>query len=97
MAALVEDVAAFAAAHGVGLDVAGTWDVTEELNLLFVPRAFQPAGDSFDDRFRFLGAMIGDREHQQSWSLHRPSRLLPHVPRGLRRRLVPACDDDRWC
>ena len=82
MAALIEDVAGFAAAHGVDLDVAGTWDVTEELNLVFVPRAFQPAGDSFDDRFRFLGAMIGDREHQQSWSAPHPELPLVFISLG---------------
>jgi hypothetical protein len=31
-------------------------DVTEAVNLVFIPREFQPAGDSFDDRFHFLGA-----------------------------------------
>ena len=40
MAAFVDDVAVFAAVHGVDLDVAATFDVTEDLNLVFVPRAF---------------------------------------------------------
>jgi MGT family glycosyltransferase len=68
MAAFADDVAAFAAAHGADIDVAGIMDVVEDLNLVFVARAFQPAGDSFDDRFRFVGAMIGEREQVQSWS-----------------------------
>jgi MGT family glycosyltransferase len=82
MAAFAADVARFAAAHRVDLDVAGTWDVTEDLNLVFVARAFQPAGDSFDDRFRFLGAMIGDREHRQSWSSPHPELPLVFVSLG---------------
>jgi MGT family glycosyltransferase len=82
MAAFADDVAAFAAAHGVDLDVAGTMDVVEDLNLVFVPRAFQPAGDSFDDRFRFLGAMIGGREQAQSWSSPHPELPLLFVSLG---------------
>jgi MGT family glycosyltransferase len=68
MAAFAEDVAAFATEHGVDLDVAATLDVTEDLNLVFVPRAFQPAGDTFDARFRFLGPVLGDRETAEPWS-----------------------------
>ncbi|MDT0352646.1 macrolide family glycosyltransferase [Pseudonocardia charpentierae] len=82
MAAFADDVAAFAAAHGVDIDVAGTMDVVEDLNLVFVARAFQPAGDSFDDRFRFVGAMIGGREQVQSWSSPHPGLPLLFVSLG---------------
>jgi MGT family glycosyltransferase len=82
MAAFADDVATFAAAHGVDLDVAGTMDVVEDLNLVFVARAFQPAGDSFDDRFRFVGAMIGGREQVQSWSSPHPELPLLFVSLG---------------
>jgi MGT family glycosyltransferase len=82
MAAFADDVAGFAAAHGVDLDVAATMDVTEELNLVFVPRAFQPAGDTFDDRFRFLGPMIGEREHVQSWASPHPELPLLYISLG---------------
>ena len=68
MAELAADCARFAAEHGVGLDVAGTMDVAEALNLVFVPREFQPAGDSFDERFWFLGPLLGNRERAQPWS-----------------------------
>jgi MGT family glycosyltransferase len=82
MAAFADDVARFAAAHGVDLDVAGTWDVTEDLNLVFVPRAFQPAGDTFDDSFRFVGAMIGEREQRQSWTSPHPELPLLFISLG---------------
>jgi UDP:flavonoid glycosyltransferase YjiC (YdhE family) len=82
MAAFADDVAGFAAGNGVDLDVAATLDVVEDLNLVFVPRAFQPAGDSFDHRFRFLGAMIGERGHAQSWSSPHPELPLLHVSLG---------------
>lgn len=67
MLAYADDVAAFATAHRVELDVAATLDVTESLNLVFVPRAFQPEGDSFDARFRFLGPVLGSRTGERSW------------------------------
>jgi MGT family glycosyltransferase len=82
MRAFAGDVAGFAAAYDVDLDVAGTMDVTEDLNLVFVPRAFQPAGDSFDDRFRFLGAMIGEREREQTWASPNPELPLLYVSLG---------------
>lgn len=68
MTALAADCARFSAEHSVDLDLAGTMDVTEALNLVFVPREFQPAGDSFDERFCFLGPLLGNREQAESWS-----------------------------
>ncbi|MFD7665101.1 macrolide family glycosyltransferase [Streptomyces sp. NPDC059788] len=66
--ALAADCAEFSAEYGVGIDIDGTLDVTERLNLVFVPRAFQPAADTFDGRFHFLGPAIGRREQAGSWS-----------------------------
>ncbi|GAA4547835.1 macrolide family glycosyltransferase [Amycolatopsis samaneae] len=37
------------------------------LNLVFVPREFQVAGDTFDDRFRFLGPSMGSRADAGGW------------------------------
>jgi MGT family glycosyltransferase len=68
MAALAADIGRFSADYGVELDFAGRMDMTETLNLVFVPREFQPTGDSFDDRFRFLGPMLGNREQAEPWS-----------------------------
>ena len=76
MAALIDDIAVFAARYDVELDFAATMDVTEALNLVFVPREFQPAGESFDARFRFLGPMLGDREQRQP---DPPARRVPPV------------------
>ncbi|GAB2764490.1 glycosyltransferase [Salinifilum aidingensis] len=82
MAAFAEDVATFAAEHDVDLDVPATSDVTEALNLVFVPREFQPAGDSFDDRFQFLGPMVGRRARTQSWSPPDTERPVLYVSLG---------------
>lgn len=76
MTALTGDIAAFAAEHDVQLDFAATMDVTEALNLVFVPRAFQPACDSFDDRFRFLGPVLGERPGEQAWTPPAPGGPL---------------------
>jgi MGT family glycosyltransferase len=82
MAALSEDIAAFAARYDVELDFAATMDVTEALNLVFLPREFQPAGESFDARFQFLGPMLGDREQRAPWSPPHPGLPVLYISLG---------------
>jgi MGT family glycosyltransferase len=82
MAALAADCAQFSAEHGVELDLAGTMDVAEALNLVFVPREFQPDGDSFDERFSFLGPLLGNREQAQPWSPPDPETRLLFISLG---------------
>lgn len=104
MAALDHDVAAFAAEHRVELDVASTMDVTEALNLVFVPRSFQPAGESFDTRFRFLGPVLGERPGEQPWAPPDPSRPVLFISLGsiftdhpkFYRMCLEAFGDGRW-
>ncbi|KUL38834.1 glycosyl transferase [Streptomyces sp. NRRL F-4489] len=64
--ALGPDCAEFAAEFGVELDPA-QMDVTEKLNLVFIPREFQPAGDTFDERYHFIGPSVGSRADEE-WS-----------------------------
>ncbi|TQM13839.1 macrolide family glycosyltransferase [Pseudonocardia kunmingensis] len=82
MAGLAADCADFSAEHGVDLDVAGTMDVTEAVNLVFVPREFQPHGATFDGRFHFLGPLLGRREQREPWSPPAPDRPLLYVSLG---------------
>jgi MGT family glycosyltransferase len=82
MAPLTDDIAAFAARYGVELDFAATMDGTEALNLVFLPREFQPAGESFDARFQFLGPMLGDREQRQPWSPTHPELPVLFISLG---------------
>lgn len=104
MTALTGDIAAFAAEHDVAIDFAATMDVTEALNLVFVPRAFQPAGDTFDDRFRFLGPVLGDRPGEPPWTPPDPERPLLYVSLGsiftdhpeLYRTCLEAFGDGPW-
>ncbi|NUT50406.1 MAG: glycosyl transferase [Saccharothrix sp.] len=97
-----DDCARFAAEHGVALDAAGTLDVPEALNLVFVPKLFQPAGDTFDGTFRFLGPLLGHRA-AEPWSPRRPDLPLLYVSLGsvmadpaLHRSCVEAFDDGTW-
>ncbi|GAA0529521.1 putative UDP-glucosyltransferase YjiC [Saccharopolyspora subtropica] len=48
------------------------------LNLVFLPREFQLAGDTFDERFRFLGPLLGQRadQHWQPRDPHAPLLLV---------------------
>ncbi|MEU9121009.1 macrolide family glycosyltransferase [Streptomyces sp. NPDC048506] len=68
VAALTEDCAEFSAEHGVVLEPDHVLDVADKLNLVFIPREFQPAGDTFDERFHFIGPSLGNREHAEPWS-----------------------------
>jgi MGT family glycosyltransferase len=48
-------------ARGVRTSLEVFWNRVEDLNLVFIPRAFQFAGDSFDERFTFVGPCLGER------------------------------------
>jgi MGT family glycosyltransferase len=37
------------------------------LNICFIPREFQPAGDTFDDSFHFVGPSLGRRVVEGAW------------------------------
>ncbi len=69
MAALAGSQSEFRAA--IGLEQSGpevlSLGPTAPLNLVFVPREFQIAGDSFDSRFRFLGPAVGSRANDSGW------------------------------
>jgi len=43
-------------------------DPVEDLDLVFLPRAFQQAGETFDDRFLFVGPVVGSRASEGGWS-----------------------------
>jgi MGT family glycosyltransferase len=74
------------------------------LNLVFVPREFQIAGDTFDSRFVFLGPALGSRASAGDW---RPPRdessvlfvslgtVLNNQP-GFFAQCIEAFRDSRW-
>ncbi|MER5650475.1 macrolide family glycosyltransferase [Streptosporangium sp. NPDC002524] len=56
-----------AVAHGVDTDPAELWWEVQDSNLVALPRAFQFAGDTFDDRFAFVGPCLGERRFLSGW------------------------------
>ncbi|MBW5487105.1 macrolide family glycosyltransferase, partial [Streptomyces bambusae] len=70
---------------GAGLDGVSAeefMDFEEELNLAFLPRAFQPAADGFGDHYRFVGPSLGGREAEGTWTPADPGRPVVYVSLG---------------
>ena len=65
---VVREMADLAAAHGVELQRGVGMLAPASLNVVFVPREFQPGADTFDDRFRFVGPSPGTREDDGGWA-----------------------------
>lgn len=64
---VLREMAALAAAHGVELQRGVGLLAPASLNVVFIPREFQPDGDTFDDRFRFVGPSPAAREDDPGW------------------------------
>ncbi|WP_246645971.1 macrolide family glycosyltransferase [Nonomuraea ceibae] len=56
-----------AAAHGVTADPAELWWQVQDSNVVALPRAFQYAGDTFDERFAFVGPCLDERRFLTGW------------------------------
>jgi MGT family glycosyltransferase len=74
------------------------------LNVVFVPREFQPAADTFDERFRFVGPSIGRRERGPGWLPVADGRPVLFISLGTAfnqrpeffRMCLHAFDDAMW-
>jgi len=53
------------------LDLRDFFTHIEALNIVFMPRIFQPAGETFDERFVFVGPSILPRKDAQAFPLDR--------------------------
>ncbi|WP_433017806.1 macrolide family glycosyltransferase [Kribbella sp. CA-294648] len=60
--------AAFAADAGLPVELIAAPGVIAPLNFVFIPREFQIAGDTFDERFHFVGPAIGSRIQTSPWN-----------------------------
>lgn len=49
------------------LDIFEIFEGAAEFNIVFILRAFQPAGETFDDSFVFTGAQIAPRDNAGTW------------------------------
>ncbi|WP_367132652.1 macrolide family glycosyltransferase [Saccharothrix sp. HUAS TT1] len=99
---VADDCARFAEEHGVELDVVGTVDAPERLNLVFLPREFQPAGETFDATFHFIGPLLG-RRATEPWTPKHPDLPLLYVSLGsimtdpaFHRACLDAFADGAW-
>jgi MGT family glycosyltransferase len=45
-------------------------------NIVFIPREFQPMGETFDERFQFVGPCVDRRESDPTWTHEGPRPLL---------------------
>ncbi|KMO83634.1 Oleandomycin glycosyltransferase [Mycolicibacterium chlorophenolicum] len=54
----------------------------EDLNIVFTSREIQPAAETFDDRFLFVGASIGNREPDDSFAWDRLEDPVTFVSLG---------------
>lgn len=104
MAGIEAARADFAAEHGVttSLEMLAGEHVAD-LSLVFLPREFQPAVETFDHRFRFLGPMI--REHSaDEWAPSDPDRDVLYISLGTMfnrderffKLCLDAFADSRW-
>ncbi|MFC9688612.1 macrolide family glycosyltransferase [Kribbella sp. NPDC056951] len=59
--------AAFAREFGVPVEKVAAAGAVAPLNLVFIPREFQIAGETFDERFHFVGPAIGARVPTADW------------------------------
>ncbi|WP_329790673.1 macrolide family glycosyltransferase [Lentzea sp. DG1S-22] len=71
----------FAAEHDVELDPWSTVEAPEACSIVFVPREFQPCGETFDESFHFVGPVLGRRADER-WAPRRDDRPLLYVSLG---------------
>lgn len=80
-ARLGERIAEFAATQGLSHDPTG-FGAAGALNLVFIPREFQLAGDTFDDSFVFLGPSVSGRAADPRWAPRDPDAPLLLISLG---------------
>ncbi|NKE62510.1 glycosyl transferase [Lentzea sp. PSKA42] len=78
---IADDLDRFVAEHGVELDIPSTIEAPEACSVVFVPREFQPHGETFDESFHFVGPMLGSRLDEE-WSPRRTDLPLLFVSLG---------------
>ena len=96
-------LADFAADNGLGALPDTMNEVPAPLNLVLVPKEFQPGGDTFDERFRFVGPSPRP-EDATSWQPPESGRPLVYISLGTAfnerpefyRTCMEAFADGRW-
>jgi MGT family glycosyltransferase len=60
-------IGALARRHGVHDDPAELWWEVQDRNVVTLPRSFQFAGETFDERFAFVGPCLAERPFLAEW------------------------------
>jgi MGT family glycosyltransferase len=60
-------ISALSNAHGVDVPPAELWWEIQDFSIINMPRSFQYVGDSFDERFAFVGPCLGERNFLGEW------------------------------
>ncbi|WP_282204797.1 glycosyltransferase [Kitasatospora fiedleri] len=68
LVAAVQDMGKFAQGHAFLDDPDLMFGHVPPTSLVFVPREFQPAGDTFDGRFHFVGPSLSSRQAAEEWN-----------------------------
>ena len=56
-----------ARSHGVDVEPAELWWEIPDFSVVDIPRSFQFVGDTFDERFAFVGPCLGERDFLGEW------------------------------
>jgi MGT family glycosyltransferase len=93
------------ARYGVHTPVRQFWNEIEDLNIIFLPRSFQPFLETFDDeRFAFVGPTLDHRPVRTGWQPSTPGTRVVLVSLGNQfnehpeffRTCAEAFADTRW-
>jgi MGT family glycosyltransferase len=94
---------AFLRATGVTRPIGGLFTpIAEKLNLVFLPKEFQCAGETFDERFVFIGPSLGVTRQSDEWRSPEHSDRLLFVSLGrmmspsLLRACIAAFENSEW-
>ncbi|WP_217712142.1 macrolide family glycosyltransferase [Kitasatospora sp. NA04385] len=74
--AAVQDMGKFTQDHGFLDGPNLMFGHVPPTSVVFVPREFQPAGDTFDERFHFVGPSLSSRQISGRWSPRSPGPVL---------------------
>ncbi|MGH7743770.1 MAG: macrolide family glycosyltransferase [Candidatus Dormibacteria bacterium] len=77
----VQQLHTFATEHGPADSGRAWWEIAS-LNLVFLPKQFQIAAETFDERFHFLGPSLGLREHVENWQPPKGAALILFISLG---------------
>ncbi len=64
------------------LDIFEIFEGAADFNIVFILRAFQPAGETFDDHFVFTGAQIAPRDNAGTWQAPAGDKPLIYASLG---------------